>query len=246
MKVTHLVGIAGAALLAVTSASLVEAAGSVRVTDTTRVVSAASCQTAAFDTSASRFRPGLDNQGTVFGDAQDPDVGYWNGKLDAAYAVGFEWAHPYELRNHFTFDLSSLTPGSASGAVLVLRNGNDWSYGPGGLFRIREVVTGAEALNLRTARAQSVYADLGTGPVYGAKRIIEPTTTGPVVRIRLNDAGVAAINAAAGGFFSVGGRLTNRNVDPQEGNSFLWRNSSSYGVQRLLVTTDECSYVEAH
>jgi len=246
MKVTHLVGIASAALLAVTSASLVDAAGSVGVIDTTRVVSTASCQTAAFDTSESRFRPGLDNQGTVFGDAQDPDVGYWNGKLNAAYAVGFAWEAPYELRNHFTFDLSSLAGESATGAVLVLRNGNTWSSGPGGLYRIREVVTEAEALNLRTARPQPVYADLGTGPVYGAKRIIEPTATGPVVRIRLNDAGVAAINAAAGGFFSVGGRLTNRNVDEQRGYSILWISSSSYGVQRLLVTTNECSYVEAH
>ena len=246
MKLVHLVGIASAALLAVTSASLMEAAGSVGVTDTTPAVSPTSCQTWAFDTSASRFRPGLDNQGAVFGDAQDPDTGYWNGKLNAAYAVGFEWAAPYELRNHFSFDLSSLTPGSATGAVLVLRNGNEWTYGPGGLFRIREVVTGAEALNLRTARAASVYADLGTGPVYGGKRIIEPTATGPVVRIRLNDTGVAAINAAAGGFFSVGGRLTNLNVDPSEGNSFLWRDSSSYGVQRLLVTTNECSDVEVH
>lgn len=56
----------------------------------------------------------------------------------------------------------------------------------------------------------------------------------------------ASLIEAAGGFFSVGGRLTNRDVDPQEGNSFLWRNSSSYGLQRLLVTTDECGYVEAH
>jgi hypothetical protein len=55
------------------------------------------------------------------------------------------WEHPYELRNHFTFDLSTLTPGSATSAVLVLRNGNDWSYGPRGLLRIREILTGAKA-----------------------------------------------------------------------------------------------------
>jgi hypothetical protein len=150
---------------------------------------------------ASESRPGHDNQGTVFGDAQDPDVKYWNGKLNAAYAVGFEWAAPYGLRNHFAVDLSTLTPGSAAGAVLVLRNGNDWSYGPGG---------------------------------------IESTSTGPVVRIQLNKNGVAAVNAAAGKFFSVGGRLTNKTVDPYEGNSILWLSSSSYGVQRLLVTTEEC------
>jgi len=33
--------------------------------------------------------------------------------------------------------------------------------------------------------------------VYGAKRIIESTATGPVVRARLNATGVAAVNAAA-------------------------------------------------
>jgi hypothetical protein len=205
----------------------------------TNTLTAASCKV-AFDTSQSRFRPGLDNQGTVFGDAQDPDVGYWNGKLNAAYAVGFEWAAPYELRNHFTFDLSTLTPGSATGADLVLRNGNNWSYGPGGLYRIREVMTGAKALNLRTADPQGVYDDLGTGPVFGSKRIVQATATSPVVRIPLNKKGIAAVNAAAGRFFSVGGRLTNKSVDPYEGNSILWLSSSSYGVQRLLVTTDEC------
>jgi hypothetical protein len=239
MTVARLVGLATAAILTAAPAALAVEAQSAVITDTPATASEASSGVVAFNTSQSRFRPGLDNQGTVFGDAQDPDTGYWNGKLNAAYVVGFEWAASYELRNHFTFDLSSLTPGSATGAVLVLRNGNDWSYGPGGLYRIREVLTGAEALNLRTARPGSVYADLGTGPVYGAKRIVEATATGPVVRIRLNDTGVAAINAAAGGFFSVGGRLTNLDVDPQEGNSFLWLSSSSYGVQRLVVTTSE-------
>jgi len=237
MKIAHLFGLSIAALLAAAPAGLAVEAGSAS-TDTAAQVSAATSEMVVFNTSQSRFRPGLDNQGTVFGDAQDPDTGYWNGKFNAAYAVGFEWAAPYELRNHFTFDLSSLTSGSATAALLVLRNGNDWSYGPGGLFRIREVVTGAKALNLRTARPASVYADLGTGPLYGAKRIVEATATWPVVRIPLNDTGVAAINAAAGGFFSVGGRLTTLDVDPQEGNSFLWRSSSSYGVQRLLVTVN--------
>ena len=239
MQVARLVGLTAAAILTAAPAVVAMEAQPDGSTNTAAKVSAALSEVVAFNTSQSRFRPGLDNQGTVFGDAQDPDTGYWNGKLNAAYVVGFEWAAPYELRNHFTFDLSSLTPGSATGAVLVLRNGNDWSYGHGGLYRIREVLTGAQALNLRTARPGSVYADLGTGPVYGAKRIVEATATGPAVRIRLNDAGVAAINAAAGGFFSVGGRLTNLDVDPQEGNSFLWLSSSSYGVQRLLVTTNE-------
>jgi hypothetical protein len=60
-----------------------------------------------------------------------------------------------------------------------------------------------------------------------------------VVRIPLHATGVAAVNAAAGGFFSVGGRLTNPNV---EFFSILWRStSSSQGVQRLLVTTNDCT-----
>lgn len=239
MKVARLVGLVSAALLvaapAATANMMTEAAG----TDTS-TRSAASCQV-AFDTSQSRFRPGLDNQGTVFGDAQDPDVGYWGDTPNAAYLVGFEWEAPYELRNYFTFDLSTLTPGSATSAVLVLRNGNDWSYGPGGLFRIREVVTGARALNLHNADPERIFDDLGMGPVFGSKRIIKSTATGPVVSIRLNDKGVAAINAAAGRFFSVGGRLTNKRVDPYQGHSILWLYSSGYGVQRLLVTTDDCA-----
>ena len=123
------------------------AAGSVDARDASANVSTASCQTAAFDTSQSRFRPGFDNQGTVWGNAHDPPNGYWEGAGAAAYAVGFEWEAPYELRNHFTFDLSSLPAGSATGAVLVLRNGNDWSYGPGGsppAPRGRDTDTGTE------------------------------------------------------------------------------------------------------
>jgi hypothetical protein len=140
--VARLIGLVGAGLLVAPAATASVMTGSVGMDGGT--LSAASCQV-AFDTSQSRFRPGLDNQGTVFGDAQDPDVEYRNGKLNAAYVVGFVWEHPYELRNHFTFDLSTLTPGSATSAVLVLRNGNDWSYGPRGLLRIREVLTGAKA-----------------------------------------------------------------------------------------------------
>jgi hypothetical protein len=240
MKMVRLFGLTTVALLVAAPAGLASAAaGSVGARHTTAEVSAASCQVAAFDTSQSRYRPGFDNQGTVWGYAIDPQNGYREGPDAAAYAVGFEWEAPYELRNHFTFDLSSLTPDSATGAVLVLRNGNDWSYGPGGLFRIRDVVTRTRALNLHLAPPKRVFNDLGTGPVYGAKRIIESTATGPVVRIRLNARGVAAVNAAAGGFFSVGGRLTNPHVDFF---SILWRStSSSQGVQRLVVTTNDCN-----
>jgi hypothetical protein len=240
MKLARLTCLTSAALLVVAAATPTVAASSGGTTDATDAAPAAGCEVVAFDTSQSRFRPGLDNQGTAFGDAQDPDVGWWNGPLSAAYPVGFAWEAPFELRNYFTFDLASLAAGSATGAVVVLRNGNDWSSGPGGLYRLRDVVTEADALNLRTARPQPVYTDLGTGPVYGAKRIIKATATGPVVRIRLNEAGVAAINEAAGGFFSVGGRLTSLTEDEQRGYSILWYSSSSYGVQRLQVTTDEC------
>jgi hypothetical protein len=240
MKVVRLFGLTMAALLVAAPAALTSmAAGSVDARDAGAKVSTASCQVDAFDTSQSRFRPGLDNQGTVWGNSIEPPNGYWEGAGAAAYAVGFEWEAPYELRNHFTFDLSSLPAGSATGAVLVLRNGNDWSYGPGGLLRLREVVTRTRALNLHLAPPKRVFNDLGTGPVYGAKRIVESTATGPVVRIPLNATGVAAVNAAAGGFFSVGGRLTNPNV---EFFSILWRStSSSQGVQRLLVTTNDCT-----
>jgi hypothetical protein len=237
MRVARLFSLTIAALVVAAPAAIAgTAAGSAEAQGAAATSSGASCEV-AFDTSQSRFRPGLDNQGTVFGNAIEPPSGYWEDS--AAYAVGFEWEAPYELRNHFTFDLSALTAGSATDAVLVLRNGNDWSYGPGGLFRIREVVTGARALNLQTAHPGRVFADLGKGPVYGAKNITESTTPRPLIRIPLNDAGLAAVNEAAGGFFSVGGRLTNPEA---EFFSILWRStSSSQGVQRLLVTTDDCS-----
>jgi hypothetical protein len=102
-----------AALMAVAPAGLAAtASGSVDAPRASASTSAASCEVAAFDTSQSRFRPGLDNQGTVWGNSIEPPSGYWEDS--AAYAVGFEWEAPYELRNHFTFDLSSLTAGSVT------------------------------------------------------------------------------------------------------------------------------------
>ena len=239
MKVARLFGLTTAALLVAAPAGLTSvAAGSADARDAAAVVSTASCQVAAFDTSQSRFRPGFDNQGTVWGNAIEPPNGYWEGA-----AAHTRSASSGRLPTSSATTSRSISrrfaAGSATGAVLVLRNGNDWSYGPGGLFRIREVVTRSTGTEPAPGPPKRVFNDLGKGPVYGAKRIIESTATGPVVRIPLNATGVAAVNAAAGGFFSVGGRLTNPDV---EFFSILWRStSSSQGVQRLLVTTNDCS-----
>jgi hypothetical protein len=99
VKVPRFFGLTTAALLVAAPAGLTSvAAGSVDARDAGAEMSTASCQVDAFDTSQSRFRPGFDNQGTVWENSIEPPNGYWEGADAAAYAVGFEWEAPYDPR----------------------------------------------------------------------------------------------------------------------------------------------------
>ena len=120
------------------------------------------------------------------------------------YAVGSDGANDH--RDFFGFDVGT----GATSAQIAL--GNDLASGlflDAGVtsvtFTLYDVST---ALNTVQSYADpSIYADLGSGVVYGSVTVSGPTA---LVVIDLNQAGVDAINAAglSGESFFVGGALT--------------------------------------
>ncbi|CAA9341357.1 MAG: hypothetical protein AVDCRST_MAG34-956 [uncultured Nocardioidaceae bacterium] len=221
----------GAAALAVTGVATAPATAGPGGGEQEANAAGATCQVLRYETSQGRYRAGYDNQGTAYV-AIEPPFGYGTGDN---YGVGFEWEAPYENRNWFTFRLGGLTAGSVTKAELVIQNYTG-GYGPGGSYRLRQVTTAPGALNKHTAPADDVYDDLGDGPVYGSAWVTQASMSSQAVtRVPLNAKGVAAVNAAAGRAFSLGGDLSH--PDPDVLSSLLWSNSSGAGVQRLVVTS---------
>lgn len=184
--------------------------------------------TLTFNTSDSQFTPGVDNQG------------WWsptqmNNDLNDNYFTGQNPSHL--LRNFFTFDLSSLAPGTAVSATLeVVRyeyNSPDASETLG-LF---DVSTPAATLNNNVGTSATIYNDLGTGVSYGTFVVNSYTASNTeTLTFSLNAAAIADINAAAGGFFSIGGFLQNLS-HPQEFENIFFLSDGS-GIQRLIVETN--------
>jgi hypothetical protein len=114
---------------------------------------------------------------------------------------GFE-----QVRNFFTFDLRTLigTP-QAAWLELFKHDGGDVSYS------VFDVMTDAARLNLNDAFKADVFEDLGSGVLFGtyAIRSGAPST---LLSLRLDPPALAAIAAAQGGFFSVGGRINGRGI----------------------------------
>ena len=125
-------------------------------------------------------------------------------------------------RNFFLFDLSSLdlTAEEVASATLELEvvgvnPGFDqdsfvYQYG---LFDISLAATPASVLvaeHLGDAEGLSIYADLGSGTAYGSLTVDSDLIDGDdLLLFTLNMAALADITAAAGGFFGIGGAITN-------------------------------------
>jgi hypothetical protein len=182
------------------------------------VSEAATTQT--FTTSQSPFDPGVRNQG------------WWSATFEAAdsndnYLVG-GCCSGTSTRNFFTFDLSAACTASS----VTLRLTRFEQTGPLTYF-LYDVSTPASTLNANQGTSQEIFADLGSGTSFGSF----PVAPGPatdVLSFPLNPAGVAAFNAARGGFFSIGGQTPAESTASVE---FLYGSSGgSNGVQELTVT----------
>ena len=113
-----------------------------------------------------------------------------------------------ELRDYFVFDLGEGV--SATSAVIRLfnpltPNAGYISPNPSELFTLFDVSTGVRDLVADQSDATDIFADLGSGLVYGS-RVVSAADDGTYVEIALSAAAVASLSQAVG-TWSVGGAL---------------------------------------
>lgn len=169
-----------------------------------------------FSTSQSQFTSGIDNQGWW------SDV-HTNSDGNSNYFTGIE------RRGFFTFDLSSLgASDNITSATLNLRRGTSGFNEATEDVGFFDVTTAAATLNNNNGVNATIYADLGSGVSYGTFTVSGTEDQEAVLSFTLNDAGVAAVNAAKGQFLSIGADLltqngndwifgsTNGTLDPQD------------------------------
>jgi hypothetical protein len=183
--------------------------------------------THVFDTSDNQFDAGVDNQGWWSGTRVASDT-------NANYAAGRDH-NAHVLRNFFTFDLSSLAETAVSVTLQVRRyNYASATNQPSQTIEFFDVSTDAATLNNNVATSAAIFDDLGTGKSYGAFVVSQTGGSVDVLNFSLNADAVADINAAAGGWFSIGG--TNVSIGAA-GRELLFESSSGLDVQRLVVET---------
>lgn len=163
--------------------------------------------------------------------SESPNQGWWNATLsnyigNSNYIVGNGIGGPQEFRDFFTFDLSALTGQTVTSATLEVQryNGGDATLG---LF---DVSTNAIILNTLGAANAAVFADLGTGNSYGTF-VVGTGDPADILGFSLNAAAITDINAAIGGFFSIGGAM-----QAGPGNE-LFATSNGGTPEFLVVTT---------
>lgn len=173
-------------------------------------------------TSQGEFTPGTPNQGWW-------SNGGGHSNTNANYFVGETGGSEY--RNFFTFDLSSLT-GTVTSATLQLQ-GTRRCASPNatesyGLF---DVSTASSTLSTSNGPDTGIFDDLGTGTSYGVFNV-NMATCNNTLSFTLNAAAISAINAAIGGYFSIGGALQDLN-----GTSDQYLFGFSGGPQNLILDT---------
>jgi len=107
-------------------------------------------------------------------------------------------------------------------------------------YTLWDVSTPAATLNDNSGRNFAIYDDLGSGTTFGSFPVALGAP-GDVLSFPLNAGGVAAVNAARGGRFSIGGSASGAGPDWLYGFS----GPRAGGVQQLVVTCapvskDEC------
>jgi hypothetical protein len=187
-----------------------------------------------FNTSDSPINGKSRNQGfyTNRGFNNPSNVNYLTGQLFSAPAT------TTELRSFFTFDLSSL---DLSGRVITSAalQLTQFSGSSTRSLLLYDVSTPAIQLNLGSAfdspTGIAIFNDLGSGNLYGSA-VIGPGSVSQVVSIPINATALDHIANAAGGFFSIGGRLDLTGAPVNQSFS-LFGGSGPSGVQRLSITT---------
>lgn len=189
-----------------------------------------------FDTSDNQFIPSIDNQGWWSATESNSDINdnYFVGRArDTIVSNAI-------LRNFFTFDLSSLNEEVVSATLRLQRY--DGRGNPTQTLGFFDVSTPAATLNNNEGTSAAIFDDLGTGKSYGTFDVSTRGNSSGILSFTLNSAAIADINAAAGGFFSIGGALNAESLS-SPGDQYLFGNSSGGGVQQLVINVPEPSSV---
>ncbi len=117
----------------------------------------------------------------------------------------------FEYRDYFVFDLSGVK-GPITSAVLSLGNPSNGFSGAPAIYTNWDVTTAIPTLT-SGGGGLAAYGDLGSGVLF-ASNSVGVADNGTQVSITLDAAGLAAITAAEGGQFAIGGALANAVPEP--------------------------------
>lgn len=123
------------------------------------------------------------------------------------YIVGDTNGNAYN--NYFTFDLRGVTAQISSFSINAAREYSSFEQRPltYSLYRVSTSFSDLDVTRFSGDQVgQEIYADLGSGVNFGSQVFTASQLDTPLL-ISFNANGLAALNAARGGFFSVGGSL---------------------------------------
>lgn len=165
--------------------------------------------------------------------------GYWssveagdNTGTDNNYLTGSIGAR--DFNSFFTFDISSLsTDDVITSATLKLTRYDSLLSGPTETLAFYDVSTPTATLINKNGSNPTIHLDLETNTNYGMFGV--PVTGAPddVLEFILNPAAIADLNAAIGGFFSIGGYLAS-----DDGGDRIFVNSGGSDPQILELTVE--------
>ncbi len=188
-----------------------------------------------FNTSDNQFTPNSNNQGWR-SNGDFPDEPHLISDANDSYAVGAYLG--VDLRNFFTFDLSAL-PANHQVTSATLEIQRRYYFGDliSETWKLFDVSTPAAELNNNSSVNLDIFNDLGSGLSYGTFGVSNGSINS-LLRISLNTQAFRDIEANAGGFFSIGGRLMslthpNERLFSSSGGQF----PQGSGIQRLLLKT---------
>ena len=118
--------------------------------------------------------------------------------------------------DYFVFNLGQITAPITS-AVLDIGNGNGYVAGPLSTYSLFDISTPIASLDVSRSNGdvagQAIFNDLQSGVLFGS-RSITSVVQNSQVPTNLNAAAIAALNAARGQTWAIGGTLRSGNVIP--------------------------------
>lgn len=147
-----------------------------------------------------------------------------NNNYIAGDAFGFSY------RNFFVFNLASLSGTVTSATLNLAQPSNGYSSGAASeVYELFDVSTAISTLTAGTGGV-SAFTDLGSGTSLGTVTV-NSATNGTTVQVAFNSAGLAAIQAALGGQFAVGGALAGAGSSPR----YTFGSTASSAFQTLDI-----------